>query len=77
MEIPEDVVLASLRKKKVAGVVTTRPAGITEPDAENTTPAVVPMVSGSQHPSVENAEKFTEIYPVALFTIYLQFKLFA
>jgi hypothetical protein len=77
MEIPDDVVLESLIKINVAGVVTTTPAGTTDPDAENTTPAVVPMVNGSQHPSVENAEKFTWIYPVGLFTIYLQFKLFA
>ena len=77
MLMPVDVSLASLTKENFAGETTTRGEGRVEPEALKNTPADVPIVKISQHPSVENSVKVTKRYPVELVTLYLQFKLFA
>jgi len=59
----------------VAGVATMIGLGTTDPDPVKTIPEDE-IVNVSQQPSVENVVNVTKIYPVALFTTYLQFKLF-
>lgn len=60
----------------VAGVATTRGSKVCVPDAAKTLPPEFPMRKKSQHPSVANEMKLIKLYPVALFILYLQSRLF-
>jgi len=75
--IPVNSVSLSDVNAIVAGTATTWGEGTTEPDPVKTFPAAVPIRRKSQHPSVVNPTKLTSIYPVALVTVCLQFKLAA
>jgi hypothetical protein len=65
----------SEEKAIVAGTATTWGEGTTDPDPVKTFPEDVPIRRKSQHPSVVKPTKVTSIYPVALATVCLQFKL--
>jgi hypothetical protein len=75
MVIPVNSVSLSDVNAIVAGTATTWGEGTTDPEPVKTFPADVPIRRKSQHPSVVNPIKVTSIYPVALETVCLQFKL--
>ena len=73
---PVNVVSLSLVNESVTGVATTRVSKVCVPEADNTLPPEFPMRKKSQHPSVENEVNVIKLYPVALFILYLQSRLF-
>jgi hypothetical protein len=63
-------------KEIVNGVATTRGSRVCVPEADKTLPPEFPIRKKSQHPSVANDTNVSKLYPVGLFIVYLQLRLF-